>query len=104
MKNVMKAALFAAALLFVMPGIAGTVRRDTSITKKAGHTAKKVGDQTANTAANTASHVVDKRYEGKYGPHGESVYINGHSKYYYIDKKGHRVYLKESELMDKKVK
>ena len=104
MKNLMKAALFAATMLFAVQGMAGTVKRDTSITKKAGNTAKKVGDQAANTAANTDSHIVDKKYEGKCGPHGETVYINEHSKYYYVDKKGHRVFLKKSELMDKKEK
>jgi hypothetical protein len=103
MKTLFKAALFSAAVLFAVQSQAKTMQRDTTLGKKIGHTAKKVGHQTANTAANTASHVVDKKYKGKCGPHGETVYINNHSHYYYIDKRGHRVYLLKSQLMDKKM-
>jgi hypothetical protein len=103
MKNLFKAALFSAAVLFAAQGMAGTIKRDTTLGKKIGNTAKKVGHKTSNVAANTASHVVDKKYEGKCGPNGETVYINENSHYYYINKKGHRVYLKKSELMDKKM-
>lgn len=102
MKNFVKAALFSAAVLFAVQGMAETVKKDTSITKKAGTTTKKVGHQISNTAANTESHVVDKKYEGKCGPNGETVYINKYSHYYFVNKKGHRVYLKKSQLMDKK--
>ncbi|MGN6638496.1 MAG: hypothetical protein ACTHJ8_06260 [Mucilaginibacter sp.] len=104
MKNFVKAALFSAAVLFAVQGMAGTttIKRDTSLTRKAGHEGKKIGHQISNTAANTESHIVDRKYKDKCGPHGETVYINKHSHYYYINKKGHRVYLKKSELMDKK--
>ena len=103
MKTLFKTALFAAATLFAVQGMAGTIKRDTSLTKKVGITATKVGHKTSNIAANTASHVVDKKYAGKYGPKDETVYINKYSHYYYVNKKGHRVYLRESELMDKKM-
>jgi hypothetical protein len=100
MKTLVKAALFSAAVLFATQSMAGTTKTDTT---KVGKETRKVGHQVANTAANTASHVVDKKYAGKCGPGGETVYINKYSHYYYIDKKGHRVYLKKSELMDKKM-
>lgn len=100
MKALIKTALFSAAMLFAAQGFAGTTKSDTT---KVGRETRKVGHQVANTAANTDSHVVDKKYEGKYGPHGETVYINEHSHYYYINKKGHRVYLLKSQLMDKKM-
>ena len=103
MKTIFKTALFAAALFTAAQTQAKTMHRDTTLGKKIDNTAKKVGHKTANVAANTASHVVDKKYEGKCGPNGETVYINEHSHYYYINKKGHRVYLKKSELMDKKM-
>jgi hypothetical protein len=35
------------------------------------------------------------------GPNGETIYINDKSKYYYIDKKGHRQFVDESQLKDK---
>ena len=66
------------------------------------HDAKKAGDKTSEVAANGAAAVVDKRYEGKYGPGGENIYINKYSHYYYIDKKGHRVYLKKTQLRSHK--
>jgi hypothetical protein len=100
MKTLLKAALFSAAVLFATQSMAATTKTDTT---KVGKETRKVGHQISNTAANTASHVVDKRYEGKCGPHGETVYINEHSHYYYINKKGHRVYLLKSQLMDKKM-
>ena len=104
MKTIFKTALFAAALFTAAQTQAKTIARDTTtVGHKIGNTAKKVGHKTSNIAANTASHVVDKKYEGKCGPGGQTVYINEHSHYYYIDKKGHRVYLKKSELMDKKM-
>ncbi len=103
MKNLIKVALVSGAMLFAVQGMADIVKQDTTLGKKISHTAKKVGHKTANIAANTASAVVDKKYEGKCGPNGETVYINEHSHYYIINKKGHRVYLKKSELMDKKM-
>jgi len=100
MKSLIKAALFSGAMLFAVQGMAGTIKSDTT---KVGKVTRKVGNQVANTASNTASHVVDKKYAGKCGPNGETVYINKNSHYYFVDKKGHRVYLKKSELMDKKM-
>ncbi len=63
--------------------------------------AKKVGNKTAEIASKGKSAVVDKVYEGKQGPDGEKIFIDSHSKYYFVDKKGHKQYLKESELQDK---
>ena len=100
MKIIIKSALFAAAVLFATQSMAGTIKSDTT---RVGKVTRKVGHQVSNTAANTASHVVDKKYAGKCGPNGETVYINKYSHYYYIDKKGHRVYVKKDELMDKKM-
>ncbi|MDB5144276.1 MAG: hypothetical protein JWQ66_2989 [Mucilaginibacter sp.] len=100
MKTLLKSALFAAVLFVAAQTQAKTMERDTSKVSKA---AKSVGHKTSELAAKGASDVVDKKYEGKCGPHGETVYINEHSHYYYINKKGHRVYLKKSQLMDKKM-
>jgi hypothetical protein len=109
MKKVIGAVLFAAALL-----VAGQVHaqsKDTTsfktkvhkTTKQVGDAATKIGHKTSELAVKGASAVVDKQYKGKCGPNGETVYINSHSQYYYVDTKGHKVYLKESELKDKKM-
>jgi len=100
MKNVLKIALVATGIFSFAQTHAETTLRD-STGHKISKTAKKVGHKTSEVAANGASAIVDKKYEGKCGPNGETVYINEHSHYYYINKKGHRVYVKKSQLMDK---
>ncbi|MEO5996873.1 MAG: hypothetical protein ABIN89_09075 [Chitinophagaceae bacterium] len=65
-------------------------------------TAKKVGNKTAEIASKGKSEIVDKTYEGKEGPEGQKIFIDGKSKYYYVDEKGHKQYLKSSKLKDKK--
>jgi len=101
MKNVLKIALVATGIFSFAQAHAETTLRDSTVGHKISKTAKKVGHKTSEVAANGASAIVDKKYEGKCGPGGETVYINEHSHYYYINKKGHRVYLKKSQLMDK---
>ncbi|MEO6232730.1 MAG: hypothetical protein ABJB11_10695 [Ferruginibacter sp.] len=63
--------------------------------------AKKAGAKTAELASKGKAAIVDKIYEGKEGPDGATIYINKDSKYYWIDKKGHRVFVTEEELTDK---
>jgi hypothetical protein len=99
MKSLVKTALFSAAMLFAVQGMANTTKSDTT---KVGKATRKVGHQVSNTAANTASHVVDKKYDEKRGPHGETVYITKHDRYYYINKKGHRVYITKAQMTDEK--
>jgi hypothetical protein len=100
MKTLLKSALLTAALFVAAQTHAKTMERDTT---KVGAATRKVGHKTSELAAKGAAAVVDKKYEGKCGPNGETVYINEHSHYYYVNKKGHRVYLKKSQLMDKKM-
>lgn len=65
-------------------------------------TAKKVGNKTASIAVKGASKVADKTYKGKEGPGGQTVYIDKKDNKYYVDDKGKKVYLKASEIRDKK--
>lgn len=65
-------------------------------------TAKKVGNKTASVAVKGASKIVDKTYKGKEGPGGQTVYIDKSDRKYYVDGKGKKIYLKESEIHDKK--
>jgi hypothetical protein len=104
MKNVFKVALVAAGIFTFAQTQAHTMQRDTTIGQKVGKTATKVGHATAHAAVSGEAMVVDKKYDGKCGPHGENIYINKHSHYYYVNKTGRKVYLKKSQLMDKPMK
>jgi len=100
MKNLLKVALVAAGIFSFAQTHAQT-HKDSTIGHKIGTTATKVGHKTSEIAATGASDVVDKRYEGKSGPGGQPIFINKHSHYYYISKKGHRIYIKKSQMIDK---
>jgi len=67
---------------------------NAQVVKKTGHEikkgAKKAGNETARIASSGKSRITDKVYKGKAGPNGQTIYIDDHSKYYWIDKKGHR--------------
>jgi hypothetical protein len=91
MKNIIKTALVAAGIFSVTQVNAQTVKAD----------AKKVGHKTSEIAAKGAATVVDKKYAGKVGPGGQTIYINKYSHYYYVNHLGHRVYVKKSELRNK---
>lgn len=69
--------------------------------KAIGKGATKVGNKTAEIASKGKAGVVDKIYEGKQGPNGQKIYINSKSKYYWIDKKGHRHFIAEASLKNK---
>jgi hypothetical protein len=103
MKNIVKVAIVAAGIFSFSASHAQTTPKDSTLGHKIDTRAKKVGYKTSNIAANGASMVVDKKYDGKCGPHGQTVYINKYSHYYYISEKGHRIFLKKSQLMDKPV-
>ena len=64
-------------------------------------TAKKVGNKTAEVASKGKARVTDQVYKDKQGPNGQTIYIDNHSRYYWIDKKGHRHYVVEADLRDK---
>ena len=111
MNKLFKITLFAAAILTAGKGYAQT-HDDDNLGHKVGKTATKVGHATAETATKVghktaelaskgASAVVDKKYDNKRAPGGEAVYIDKHSRYYYVNKTGHHVFLKKSQLRDK---
>jgi len=73
--------------------------------KKTGKAVKKgavkAGNKTAEVASKTAAHVVDQVYKDKQGPDGQTIYIDNHSRYYWIDKKGHKQFVTEDQLKPK---
>ena len=105
MKKIAGIFALGAIILFSAPSFAqenNSVGKDLkNAGKDVGKAGKKVGNKTAEVASKGASKVIDKTYKDKKGPGGETIYIDKHSKYYYVDGKGHHVYVKETELMDK---
>jgi len=89
--------------LFLFFGL--TSVSNAQVVKKTEHAvkngAKAVGNKTAEVASKGRSRVTDKRYEGATGPNNETIYVDDHSKYYWIDKKGKRHYIAESSLKTK---
>src|SRR5258706_3229290 len=81
--------------------------QDTSKGKKAELAvkkgAKKVGNKTAEIASKGKSRVTDRVYKGKMAAGGQTIYIDDHSRYYWVDRKGHRHFVTESELKNKPV-
>jgi hypothetical protein len=69
--------------------------------KAAGKGAKTVGNKTAQVASKGASAVKDKKYDGMVAPGGQTVYIDKNSAYYFVDAKGHHVYVRKAELVAK---
>jgi len=88
MKNALKVALLATGIFSFTLGHAQTVKQD----------AKDVGHKTSEIAAKSKAAIVDRKYEGKKGPGGQTVYIDKYSHYYYVNSKGHKYYLKKSQL------
>jgi hypothetical protein len=101
MKNILKASIVAAAIFSFGKIQAQPEHKDPSVGHQIDATAKKVGHKTSEVAVKGESAVVDKKYKGKCGPAGQTVYINKYDHYYYVSKKGHKIYLKKSQMMDK---
>ncbi len=64
-------------------------------------TATKVGNKTAEIASKGKAVVVDQVYKGKQGPDGQTIYIDNESRYYWVDKKGHKNFVLTDDLKDK---
>ncbi len=107
-----KTTFYLSALLLVFSSV--TFAQDTARTtgqkikkgaKNTGHAigkgAKKVGNKTAEYSVKGAAKAADKTVEGKTAPNGEKVYITADSRYYWVDKKGGRHFVKEAQLKDK---
>jgi hypothetical protein len=45
--------------------------------------------------------IKDQVYADKFGPNNEVIYIDSNSKYYYIDKKGNKIFILKSQMKDK---
>lgn len=77
---------------------AQVVKKTTQTVKKE---TKKAGNKTAEVASKGKANVTDNVYKNKVGPDGQTIYIDDHSRYYWVDKKGHKKYVTEAELKPK---
>jgi len=102
MKKVFVIAASAALLSFSYAAHAQEKHDTTTTGYHVKKDAKKVGNKTAEIATNGESKIVDKTYADKVGPNNETVYIDKHSKYYYVDGKGRKIYITKLEMKDKK--
>jgi hypothetical protein len=83
-------------------GVAVTLAGQHTFAQGIDSTAKKIGHKTASIAVKGASTITDKTFKGKEGPNGETVYIDKKDRKYIVDEKGKKVYLKKSQIHDKK--
>lgn len=63
--------------------------------------AKKAAHKTAEVASKGKSRVTDTEHKDKVGPNGENIFIDNHSRYYWVDDKGKRHYVTAAQLKDK---
>jgi hypothetical protein len=98
MKKILGMVLFVLFIGLAPASQAQVVKKATHGVKKGANT---VGHKTAELASKGKSKVVDQTYKDKVGPDGQTIYIDGDSKYYWVDKKGHKKYVTEAELRAK---
>ena len=98
MKKIFGVSAFMLCMGLAPATFAQTVKKASHEVKK---DAKKVGNKTAELASKGKSKIVDKTYKDKVGPDGQTIYIDGESRYYWVDKKGHKQYVTEAELRNK---
>lgn len=99
----MKKLLSITAFVF-FAGLTSNVHAQSKV-KEVGHDikqgAKKAGNKTAEVASKGKAKVTDEHHKDKVGPNGETIYIDNHTQYYWVDKKGHRHYVTEDSLKPK---
>lgn len=91
--------LFSVLSLILLAGILNTT--DAQVKKEVKEDAKAVGNKAAELGSKAKAKVTDKTYADKVGPDGQTIYIDRHSKYYWIDDKGAKRYIAKTKLKDK---
>ena len=93
---------FPVAAAFLLLGTAAQAQTVQKITDKIEEGAEKAANKTAEVASKGKAKVTDAVHKDKVGPKGETIYIDNHARYYWVDKRGRRHYVTEAELKDKK--
>ena len=76
-------------------------QKSDDVNRDADQTGEKVKDGFNRSTGIIGAELKDKVYVDKVGPTGETIYIDKHSKYYYIDKDGNKVFITKLEMKDK---
>jgi hypothetical protein len=98
MKKLIGIAAFVFCIGLTYSANAQAAKKTTQTVKKE---ATKAGNKTAEVASKGKAKVTDNVYKDKVGPAGQTIYIDDHSRYYWIDKKGHKNYVTEADLKSK---
>lgn len=98
MKKIIGILVFSCLIGLSYTANAQAVKKTTQSVEKG---AKAAGHKTAEVASKGKAKVTDEVYKDKVGPNGQTIYIDSHSKYYWIDKKGHKNYVTAADLKDK---
>ena len=72
-------------------------RTESNLDKKV----DKAGNQVSEVAAKVMANIKDQVHEDKVGPNGQTIFIDNHAKYYYIDNAGNQVFVTELQLTPK---
>src|SRR5687768_14758343 len=99
MKKLLTVSAFAFLLAFSSEVNAQSTAKEVGKDIKQG--AKKAGNKTAEVASKGKAKVTDQVHKDKVGPNGETIYIDNHTQYYWVDKKGKRHYVTEDALKPK---
>jgi hypothetical protein len=62
--------------------------------------ADNLGDDVSEAAGNVGAEIKDKPYVDKVGPGGQRIYMDRHSKYYYISDEGKKIYITKAQMKD----
>jgi hypothetical protein len=76
-------------------------RKAKTAAQKTKQGAKTVGRKTGEVASKGKSKVVDKEFDGKVGPDGQTIYIDKNDDLYWKDDRGFKYYISEAELKGK---
>lgn len=98
MKKFIGVSILALIIGFSSANAQSTIKKVTTDVKSG---AVKAGNKTAELASKGKAGITDKVYKDKEGPNGETIYIDKHSKYYWIDEKGHKMPIAKRELRTK---
>lgn len=60
--------------------------------------AKKAGHKTAEVGAKGAARVADQKSDVWIGPEGQTIYVTGGDRYYWVNGRGKRIYVSENAL------
>lgn len=89
--------LIGIALIAIFAGFSAGAQVKTEVKKDV----RKVGNKTAEVGSKAKAKITDKTYADKVGPDGQTIYINKHSKYYWIDDKGHKRFVTKAQMKNK---